>query len=285
MKRILVTGATGFVGRFIVDGLLNEGYHIRCTVRDMKKATHLVNRCVELVKGDLSDENVAFESVRGVDAIVHAAGQLGGWGQKKIFSASNTMTTNNLLEAASRHGVKRFVYISSATSYGLQPNRVLKEDSPLKKESDPYCETKLECESLVRRYSDQFGITATILRPSIIFGPFDRHFLPIIVENVRRGTVVAIGEPNQGPPLVYVRDVAAFVSAVLFSQSTQLEIYNLSNPETASWERIIKEVAEAIGVVPLVRRIPFKIAYVAGAVLEFLWKLVRASRPPLLTRF
>ncbi|MFQ5798934.1 MAG: NAD-dependent epimerase/dehydratase family protein [Bacteroidota bacterium] len=285
MKTILVTGATGFLGRHLVGKLSQDGSRIRCIVRHPDKARNLLQRNIELVIGDLSNQEVAFNAVQGVDAIVHAAGQVGGWGNKEAYMRNNVVATRNLLEACASHGVKRFLFVSSVASYGLQPGRLLTEESPAEFISDPYCQTKLECENLVRHFSDRHRITATVLRPSIIFGPFDRRFLRRVVEAVRSGTVVTVGKRNQGPPLVYVEDVVNFTAAILRSQSTPFEIYNLSSPEDVSWERIVHEVSIQLRLRTRLVRIPFRLAYAAGSVLEFMWKLVRASRPPLVTRF
>lgn len=285
MKTILVTGATGFLGGHIVRQLFAEGHRIRCIVRNATKVKQLLDHHPQLVFGDLTDARVADEGTRGIDAVVHSAALLGGWGKDELFLRNNLDATRNLLDSALRHGVKRFVYVSSATSYGLQPGVRLTEESPTHRERDPYCETKLLCEELLRAHAGQEGLQVTILRPSIIYGPYDYRFLPPVVENIKKGAMIAIGERNQGPPLVYAKDVARFVAAIHDNQTTPFEIFNLSSPEQVSWERIIEEVATALNVPPRVRRIPFRLAYAAGGVLEFFWKAVGASEPPILTRF
>lgn len=285
MKTILVTGATGFLGRHLVDRFSEDGHRLRCIVRNPAKAAHLDRPGIELVFGDLSEQEKVEKAVEGVDAVVHAAGQLGGWGSRDSYFRNNVTTTRNLLEASERHGIKRFIFVSSVAVYGMQPNRRIAEETPPTRESNPYCRTKLECERLVRQFVDRHGLIATILRPSIIFGPHDGRFVQRVAEQVRTGTFLAVGRRNQGPPLVYVRDVMDFAAVVLSSQSTPFEVYNLSSPENVSWERIVEEFSAGLGVHSRFFRIPYRVAYAAGAVLEFLWKAARASRPPLLTRF
>ncbi len=285
MKTILLTGATGFLGRHLARRLSQDGHRLRCTVRDPNKASHLVEQNADLIVGDLSDRGIVDVAVRGVDAVVHAAAKIGGWGGRESYVRNNVVATRNLLEASAKHGVKRFVFLSSVATYGMQPDRRLTEESPARKQADPYCQTKLECEHLVRQYSVSHGSVATVLRPSIIFGPFDRRFLRRVVEQVRSGTMVTVGERNQGPPLVYVDDVVNFTAAILRCQSTPFEIYNLSSPEDVSWERIVDEFSTHVGVRAKLVRIPFRIAYAIGAVLEFLWKAANASQPPLITRW
>lgn len=285
MKSILVTGATGFLGRTVVDRLLVEGYRLRCTVRDVKRAEHLVRRGVEIVVGDLADASFAQRASVEVDVIVHAAALLGGWGGKESFVRNNLEATRNLLEGAMRSCVRQFVFVSSATSYGRTTDRRITEDTSTRVESDPYCETKLECEELVRSYSARSGMKATILRPVIIYGAYDLRFLPRVIEHMRRGTMLAVGRVNQGPPLVYSKDVAAFITASLLHQNSPFEIFNLCSPESVSWERIVREVGVALELPTQVSRIPLSIAFAAGGLLEFIWKLFRAKSPPILTRF
>ena len=154
---ILITGASGFLGRHLAQKFVQEGHRVRCTTRDPAKALFLREQRIEVVSGDLSLPHIASECAKDADAIIHAAGQLGGWGKKESFIRNNVVATQNLLDAAVGHRVKRFVYISSATSYGRQPGRSLTEDSPVQHEADPYCETKLRCEEIVRSYSNIDG--------------------------------------------------------------------------------------------------------------------------------
>jgi nucleoside-diphosphate-sugar epimerase len=126
---------------------------------------------------------------------------------------------------------------------------------------------------------------ATILRPVIIYGAYDLRFLPRVIEHMRRGTMLAVGRVNQGPPLVYSKDVAAFITASLLHQNSPFEIFNLCSPESVSWERIVREVGVALELPTQVSRIPLSIAFAAGGLLEFIWKLFRAKSPPILTRF
>ncbi len=285
MKTILLTGATGFLGRHLARRLTQDGHRLRCTIRDPKKASHLVEQNADLIVGDLSDRGIVDVAVRDVDAVVHAAAKIGGWGRRESYVKNNVVVTRNLLEASAKHGVKRFVYLSSVAIYGMQPDRWLTEESPPRKQADPYCQTKLECEHLVRQYSVSHGAVATVLRPSIIFGPRDGRFFDRVASQVRRGVLVTVGRRNQGPPLVFVEDVVNFTAEILRSQSTSFEIYNLSSQENITWELIVQEFSIQLGVRTRLVRIPIRIAYAIGAVLEFLWKAVNASRPPLITRW
>lgn len=285
MKTILLTGATGFLGRHLARRLSQDGHRLRCIVRDPNRASHLVDQNTDLIVGDLTDRHIVDVSVRGVDAVVHAAAKIGGWGRRESYVTNNVVATRNLLEASADHGVKRFVFLSSVATYGMQPDRRLTEESPSRKQSDPYCQTKLECEHLVRQYSASHGSVATVLRPSIIFGPRDGRFVDRVAGQVRRGVLFTVGRRNQGPPLVFVEDVVNFIAAILRSQSTSFEIYNLSSQENITWELIVQEFSIQLGVRTRLVRIPFRIAYAIGAVLEFLWKAVNASRSPLITRW
>lgn len=285
MKKILLTGATGLLGRHILEQLTAVGYDVRCVVRDPNKAKRLEEYGSELVFGDLTDADAVGAAMAGVDAVIHAAAVLGGWGKKEIFLRNNLEATRNVVQAAVRNGVKRLVYVSSVATYGLQPGVHLTEDSPMKEESEPYCETKRLSEELVKSAAQYYAINTTIVRPSIIYGPYDERFIPIIVDNMRKGMVVAIGKAGQGPPLIYAKDIARFISIVLKEQTSGFEVFNLSSPERLSWENIIESIGSAMNVSVNPWRVPFRFAYGVGAVLEFLWKAVRSKRPPKVTRF
>lgn len=284
MNTILVTGGTGFLGRTIVESLLKQGDRVRYTVRAASPAICHHQSDTEIVVGDLLDEEFVKRAIRGVDAIVHTAAKLGGWGPKELFLSNNVVSTENLLQAAAP-SVSRIVFVSSATSYGRQPGTVITERTPTRAERDPYCSSKRECEQLVRLHCDRYGTLGTILRPAIIFGPYDRRFFIPILQHMQNGTMVAIGKKNQGPPLVFAADVARFVGCVLKHQTMPFEIFNLCSPEKISWEEIVRFLGKNVDLSTSLPRIPYGIAYSLAAVMELLWKIARSSHPPMLTRF
>ena len=203
----------------------------------------------------------------------------------KEFRRNNVEATFNLMNAATAERILHVVYISSAASYGRQANTLLTEESALRQEHDPYCETKLHCEELVRSACERTGIRGTILRPSIIYGPYDRRFLIPIIQHMRKGTMLAIGKRNQGPPLVYGKDVAALIHCLLAQSSSGVETYNVCSHEVVSWEEIVQQLGDALQLPTGVKRIPYSVAYGLGSVMEWCWNIAGASHPPLLTRF
>lgn len=285
MEKILLTGGTGFLGGQLAKRLSADGYDLRCVVRNLNKALHLQVQGAELLVGDLVDLEVVLEAARGVDSVVHAAALVGGWGSRNSYIRNNILPTKNLLDACANCGVKRFLFVSSVAAYGFQPYRRLTESSPPKPESNPYCQTKLECERMVREYSERNGVAATVIRPSIIYGPGNRRFLERVAQLVQGGTFVVIGKRVHGPPLVYVGDVENFVSLILRTQSSPFEVFNLSSPEHISWERIVEEIGGRLHVRAQLVSVPFSVAYGAGAVLEFFWRLARASESPPISRW
>src|SRR5437899_5042326 len=149
--KVFLTGATGFVGRHMLRRLLAEGHSVRALVRDPQKANLAEHAKVELVAGDVAEGTGLDQGMQGRDAVIHLVGIIVEKG-KNTFEHVHHLSTRNVVEAARRTGIKRFVQMSAL---GVRANGVA-----------PYQTTKWKGEEEVRRS----GILFCILRPSLIFG-------------------------------------------------------------------------------------------------------------------
>ena len=283
--KVLVTGSTGFLGRHIVQRLLSEGHDLCCLVRSLARAIDIQQRGVELACGDLTNPTNVIQAAEGMEAVVHAAGQLGGWGSEDEFFRNNLEATQNLVEACRLAGIRSVVSVSSVAVYGRQPDRYLPEDSDIRAESDPYCRTKLAGELALREYAETSGAAVTVVRPSIIYGAFDTHFSRPVVRRLRKSLVAVVGHRDHGLPLVYAGDVARFVALRLRGPESGFNTFNLSSPEKVTWSDIAAAVSRFHGRGPALVHLPYRLAYSIGAVMEGAAKLVRSSHAPMLTRF
>ncbi len=175
--RLLVTGASGFLGRHVVTEALARGHRVRAMVRPAGTADDLpwkTHRDVELVRADLRDPRGLVDMVAGVDAVLHLAASKAGDFDTQFRGTVNA--TENLLTAMAAARVKRLVAISSFSVYdylALRTHATLDESSPLAPldaSRDAYTQTKLVQEQLVREFADEHNAAVTILRPGVIYG-------------------------------------------------------------------------------------------------------------------
>lgn len=170
--KVLVTGATGFLGRHIVKKFADEGAEMVTVIRPTSKTDHLKKYPIEFILGDVQNEESLKKAMKGVDVVVHAAADIvGSWDD---FHGANVQSTKWLLEMSLKNKVKRFVFISTIDVYDHAKARngtVLTEESPKDpKPSNFYSQAKIEAENWVEEYYQKYNLPTVILRPGCIFG-------------------------------------------------------------------------------------------------------------------
>ena len=213
--RVLVTGATGFVGSHTAAALVDAGHDVRVLARDPAKLETvgaLTGRAVECVEGDVVDTESVRSAVKDCEAVVHAAA-LVALDSKRAEQTHqvNVEGTRNVVESALDAGAGRIVYVSTVALFGLG-DRVVGADSPLAAAKGPYALSKLEAEQWVRERQRAGAPIATIY-PSGVHGPD----APVLTEG-HKGTVFWLRYPpstSSGTSIVDVRDIARVNVAML----------------------------------------------------------------------
>lgn len=286
MKKALVTGATGLLGRHLVENLAGNGWRVRALVRGDGRHEGLENLGAEVVRGDLLDAASLKEAARGVDCVFHSAAHVGDWGSRQLFFKTNVEGTRNLLSAAEGARVSKFVHISTAWVYGVSLNGSgIDESFPARLTGDIYGDSKVAAEKVVLDYSGQGGVPVTVLRPALCYGPHDWKFLPRVIESLRGKVPVMIGPGDHRAPLVFAGDVAECAAIAALSDEASGQVFNVASPERVTWNMLVETVTGATGLKPPSLRVPFAVAYRASALMESAWRLFRARQPPLLTKY
>jgi len=224
---ILVTGATGFVGRNLCAYLAARGRWVRALVRPTSDHAFLETLGVERVWGDIRDDRAVAAAVEGCGAIIHAAAVFRFWGRREDFWTTNVDGTRNLLEAAAQAGVSRFVHISTIAVVGKPPaDGLITEETPCQPQ-DAYQESKLEAERLALTWWRTHGLPVIILRPGAIYGPWSRYaFNRLFIEDPLRGLAFRVHGGRHVTFPVFVRDVA-WAAEVALGGGRPGEVYNI----------------------------------------------------------
>lgn len=282
--KALVTGASGFLGRVLIDKLLARDYTVRGLVRKTSPILPLKTLGVELKYGDLADRDSLIQAARGVDIIFHAAAHVGDWGTRDQFYQGNVVGTRNVIEAMLEAGVPRLLYVSSVAVYGRQEGTI-SEATPRRKSGDPYEDTKIEAEEMAMDLAARHRFALSIIRPSLIYGPYDYKFVPRVAENIRQGRMMIVGSGKNRIPLVYGEDVADGAIQAAESEAAVGGFFNISSGEPVNWNEFLTTLAQYMNAKPPSLHLPAPLVYSLGAVLETLWKMAGAKKPPLMTRF
>jgi len=223
---ILVTGATGFVGKHLVKRLLKEGYEVRCLVRDVKKAKTLGDK-IDIWIGDITDKNSLKGICKGIDIVFHLASLMGGniWGYKKErYWKVNFEGTKNLIEECVHEKVKKFIYFSSIAAMGLiEKNSPIDENDKCMPES-LYGITEYEAEKLLFKYQKKFDINVTVFRPTWIYSDIDRKEPWRFKKSIKIGVIPILEDRSCIRDLIHIDDVieAAILS---LNRRDKKEIY------------------------------------------------------------
>ena len=243
-SKVLVTGATGFVGGRLVERLVHENdVQIRCLIRDVGRASRVARLPVELLRVDLSNANEIERAVDGIDYIFHCA-------YDTRSRRQNIEGLSNLIEASAIHSVQRLVQVSTFAVYEPFPDGPLTEQSPDGDRSNTYVDTKLDLEKMVFDAARNRGVAATIVQPSIVYGPFCLPWTNSPAEMLIFGDVIL---PDQGEGLcnaVYIDDVVDGLIRAAVSPAAVGERFIISGPQPVTWAGFFTEFARALGTKP-----------------------------------
>ena len=242
--RILVTGASGFVGGRICELLSLSGTEVPvAAIRSWSRAARVARFKTEVVLCDIEDKNQVDAAVAGVDAIVHCA---------KVDSRDSIVGgTRNLLDAAVKHGIQKFVYLSTAEVYGPNVLGIVTESNAMERTGRPYADAKIEAEETCREYHAK-GLQPTILRPSLIYGPFSTSWTIDVAKRLQSGNWgIFEGQCNGNANLIYVDDLANAILRCLHCEAAYGQEFNVNGPDTITWNEYFQRFNQALELPPL----------------------------------
>lgn len=284
--KVLVTGGGGFLGRAIIRRLVDRGDHVRSLARNHYPVLEELG--VEQIRGDISDSESVATACDNRDIVFHVAAKPPPWGKYDDYYQTNVIGTQNVINSCLSQNISRLVY-TSTPSVVFNGNDIEGVDESMpypKKFCTYYSETKAIAEqNLVRASSRQ--LKTIILRPHEIWGPGDNHILPRLVARANR--LKQIGSGKNRIDTIYIDDAADahILAADKLQENPDLsgKIYFISQGEPVLAWNMVNALLTAAGCQPVKKAVPFRIAWLAGALLEFIYKTCRLSGEPYITRF
>jgi len=271
MSKVLLTGATGFIGHHLVDLLKSEGFDVRCLVRKTSNISKLVGK-VEFAYGEVTSPESLEEAVKGVDYIVHLAGVIKALNPEGYYRV-NTQGTINLFNATLKNNqnIKRFVFISSQAA--SRPSETpIKENEPSAPVTS-YGKSKLETEKFLNQNSDKLPVT--IIRPSAVYGPGDKEFLPVY-QMINKGIEVLVKGGKTKLSFVYAKDLVKSIYLAMLSEKTIGKTYFSCHPEVIQLIDFYKAIEEALGKKFVLKiRMPVSLMYFTASINTGIAKLLR----------
>ena len=283
--KILVTGASGFIGGRFARFALEQGLSVRVNGRRAEGVAHLVKRGAEFVQGDLSDPELVQRLCADVESVVHCAGAVGVWGRYQHFYQANVVVTENVVEACLKQKVRRLIHLSSPSVYfDGQAHVDIKEEQLPKRFSDHYGATKYLAEQKVFG-AQEFGLEVLALRPRFVTGAGDTSIFPRLIEMQRKGRLAIIGNGLNKVDFTSMQNLNdALFSALLAAEPALGKVYNISNGAPVPLWDVVNYVLRRMNLPPVTRHMPYGLAYAAATLNEGVCKLLPGRPEPSLFR-
>lgn len=273
MKKALITGAAGFIGSHLVDDLLSYNWDITAVdnfdpyyapaVKWLNVMPHLLSNHYHLVEADIRDLPLLREQLAGdYDVIVHLAAKAGvrpSIADPMGYQETNVRGTHNLLELAREWKTPQFVFGSSSSVYGVNPNVPWKEEDKVLLPISPYASTKVSCELLGHVYSHLFGIRFVGLRFFTVFGPRQRPDLAIhkFATLMQSGQAIPVfGKGDTSRDYTYVSDITQGIRAAMTYVDSPYELFNLGGSNPVSLLQLIHLLADVLNAKPHLKFLP-----------------------------
>jgi nucleoside-diphosphate-sugar epimerase len=251
VRYALVTGATGQVGAYIVERLVADGWHVRAIVRAPALAGWLDTLGATLIGGDLMDRARLSAAVSGCEAVFHAAALITSDGPYALFDAANVEGTRNAIDAAAAAGAK-LVHVSSVAVYGGKTRyrpKPTDEETPLAPldESSHYARSKRAADALVLQAHASGKLWACAVRPDVIYGRYDRQFVPRAARLMRRGYFPVFGGGRAVMAIVHAGAVADGAVRAVDVEGAGGRAYNLANDYDVTVSDFVRLAALGLG--------------------------------------
>lgn len=322
--KVLVTGASGFIGGKLCARLLGDGHSVRALHRraklgnewqalraaagdrleprrfdlsfpDSMPAEAVVRDCFARARDGVpaalpawalaeSEVGKALGLLEGCEAVVHIAARVGDWGSRREFFEANVNPVAVLLEAARRAGVRRFVYVSSIAVHGFGHHRPGSEDGRYYRCGHPYPLGKRCSERLVLQAMAQ-GLDACVVRPGNVYGPGDTTTFYPIFDALLKGVMGTLAGGRYLTCPVYIDDMVDALVRALGPIAGTGRVFNVTGGERVTWRRLVDVCCDALGIRRTALDMPGFLARAAAAAMEGAALLVRSRAAPPLTGY
>jgi len=256
-RRVLVTGAGGFIGSHLAEQLAQSGARTRCFLRYTSQGSlgclsaSPLRSELEIIHGDVRDYESVFRAAKDVDVIFHLAALIGipySYHSPRSYVQTNIEGTLNVLEAARRHETERLICTSTSEVYGSALYVPIDENHPLQGQS-PYSATKISADKIAESYHSSFGLPVSIARPFNAYGPrqSSRAVIPTIITQALAQLSVKLGNMHTTRDFNFVSDIVQGFLAIAETPATIGKTLNIGSGTETSISGLIDLIFELIG--------------------------------------
>ncbi|MCW8996675.1 MAG: NAD-dependent epimerase/dehydratase family protein [Psychromonas sp.] len=295
VKRVFVTGAGGFLGKALCSHLRAANIDVIGFARG--DYPELERMGIKLFKGDIADKQALLKAMQSCDLVFHVASKAGIWGDKKSYFSTNVSGTENIISACQTLNIESLVYTStpSVTFAGKDENGIDESYPYAQQFLNFYGQSKAVAEQAVLQanalpLNNQTPLKTVALRPHLIWGPGDPHLVPRVLQRAEAGKLKLIGKEDKLVDTIYIDNAvyAHLLAALELNDPASVcagKAYFLSNDQPILMAEMLNKILACKGLKPVSKRVPASVAYMAGTILEWLYRALRKKDEPIMTRF
>lgn len=274
-KRVLITGANGFLGAWLAKALVARGDDVRCLVRKGSDASALEGIRALIINGDVTDPPSLVHAMEGVHTVFHLAG-IRRAATREEFMKVNAEGTRHVADAMVAAGARRLVLVGSLAATGPSIGGVPRVETDAWNPQEWYGESKVEAERIAFSFSDRLEVTSC--RPSRIIGPGDHENLTFF-KLVKKGMILRIGGAERKLSFVDVEDVVDQLLLQADRPEAVGEAFFASSAETASVEELMRVVAKCLHLTPRTVTVPERVLSWLGATADVITRATGRKLP------
>jgi len=279
---IVVTGATGFIGRRVVKRLVSQGYKPHAFVLPQDALPKEWADGVQVTRGDMTDRASVDAAIKDSATVIHLAAVVGDWGAEDLHQRVTVEGTRHVLAATAANGA-RALLASSVVVYGDQiGHATCHEDHPHGRALGPYSRSKQAQERIALELEASASLRVTIIRPSNVYGPASAPWVDSTVAQLRSGGPCLVGGGEQNAGLVYVDNVVDFFIRVAERPESVGRTFNLCDDLDVTWKRYFSDLSKLCGA-GAPKSIPRFVASMAASVMERTYKILKREQRPDIT--
>lgn len=284
MRNVLITGATGFIGSYLVRRMIGKSYHLRILALPKdKKAIEYEKSGLEVVYGNITDSAIVDRSLKGIHIVYHLAAVVSDWAPEKLYREVNVAAMKNMCESSLKNKVERFVYISTNDVFGFKEKAIIDESFPYRPWHEPYPDSKLEASNIAWSYYRK-GLPVSMIYPCWVYGPNDTTFLLPLVEAVRKGQLIYWRKNSLVWP-AYIENVIDLLIEIGTNPEAIGQGFLIHDGVPDTLENFVSKIAEPLQLKNQRRYMPYFVAFLIGWFMQNVWKILGIKSRPLLTTY
>ena len=281
--KILITGATGFIGGHLLPRLLQDNLELVAAIRNADAAKKLSVAIPYKIVGEVDAETDWSDALSGVEAVIHLAGrahilQENVADPEAEFQRVNVAGTKNLVEQCLAAGVKEFIFISSIGAIATLSDRIISENTAPNPDT-PYGRSKLEAENILIDLTQNTNMTRTILRPTLVYGEGNPGNMASLVKLIKLKLPLPFGAIDNNRSFIYVGNLVDAIAKCLAHPQAQNKLFVISDSERLSTPQLIQQIATSLDSKVNLIPVPLSLLKLLGRTGDFVGNIFGKSLP------